>query len=225
MLVFVSSRPVTQYCGSAISSKRMRCFALVAAIFLANVSPAAAEDPEPLPAPTLPAPDPAPPAPAPAPARPAPVKKPAARPAPAPVRVTPAVSPVVVTPAPETTRRSAPVRAKRPAPKKRAVTSPVEPLRRLPIRDASAPRADETRLVLTAASIEADDGGFGAIDLVTAFWLGLAAALLIVAYVVRFAEVPQPFGMFLYERRSVLALIGVNMVAAAAICYLVVGTA
>jgi len=66
---------------------------------------------------------------------------------------------------------------------------------------------------------------FGTIDLVTAFWLGLAAALLIVAYVVRFAEVPQPFGMFLYERRSVLALIGVNMVAAAAICYIVVGTA
>ena len=37
-----------------------------------------------------------------------------------------------------------------------------------------------------------DDGGFGAFDLVTAFWLGLAAALLIVGYVVRFAEVPEP---------------------------------
>jgi hypothetical protein len=202
----------------------MRCFALVAAIFLANVSPAAAEDPEPLPAPTLPAPDPAPPAPAPA--RPAPVKKPAARPAPAPVRVTPAVTPAVVTPTPQTEpRRSTPVHAKRPARAKRAVTRPPQPIRRLPIRDAFAPRVDETTLVLTAASIGADDGGFGAIDLVTAFWLGLAAALLIVAYVVRFAEVPQPFGMFLYERRSVLALIGVNMVAAAAICYLVVGTA
>ncbi len=222
LLVFGSSRPVTQCCGSVISSKRMLCFALVAAIFVANVSPAAAEDPEPLPAPTLPAPDPAPPAPAPA--RPAPVKKPAARPTPAPVHVAPAVSPVVVTPAPQT-QRSAPVRAKRPARAKPAVTSPAEPIRRLPIRDASAPPVDETTLVLTAARLGETDGGFGAIDLVTAFWLGLAAALLIVAYVVRFAEVPQPFGMFLYERRSVLALIGVNMVAAAAICYLVVGTA
>ena len=105
------------------------------------------------------------------------------------------------------------------------MTSPAEPIRRLPIRDASAPRVDETALVLTAARIGEDDGGFGALGLVTAFWLGLAAALLIVAYAVRFAEVPQPLRVFLYERRSVLALIGVNMVFAAAICYLVVGTA
>ena len=105
----------------------------------------------------------------------------------------------------------------------KAAWSTTEPLRRLPIRDASAPRVDETTLVLTAARIGEDDGGFGAFDLVTAFWLGLAAALLIVGYVVRFAEVPQPLGVFLFERRSVLALIGVNMVFAAAICYLVVG--
>ena len=79
--------------------------------------------------------------------------------------------------------------------------------------------------MLTAARIGEDDGGFGAIGLVTVFWLGLAAALLIAAYAVRFTEVPQPFGMFLYERRSVLALIGVNMAAMAAICYLIVATA
>jgi hypothetical protein len=226
LLVFGSLRPMTQYCGSVISSKRMRCFALVAAIFVANVSPAAAEDPEPLPAPTLPAPDPAPPAPVPA--RPAPVKKPAARPAPAPApaRVAPAVSPAIETPAPQSQARpSTPVRAKRPSRTKPAATIPAEPIRRLPIRDASPPPLDETTLVLTAARIGEDDPGFGAIGLVAALWLGLAAALLVVAYVVRFAEVPQPFGMFLYERRSVLALIGVNMVAAAAICYLVVGMA
>jgi hypothetical protein len=223
LLVLGSSRPVMHYCGSVMSSKRMRCVALVAAIFVVTASPAAAEDPEPLPAPTLPAPDPAPPAPAPKPARPAQVKKPAA---PAPVRVAPAVVPAIVTPSPQTQPlRSAPVRAKRPTRAKRAVTSPAEPLRRLPIRDGSAPPVDETALVLTAARIGEDDGGFGALGLVTAFWLGLAAALLIVAYAVRFAEVPQPLRVFLYERRSVLALIGVNMVFAAAICYLVVGTA
>ncbi len=205
-----------------MSSKRVRCVALVAAIFVVAASPAAAEDPDPLPAPTLPAPDPAPPAPAPKPSRPAPVKKPkpAAKPAPAPVRVTPSVAPEVVAPAAQPQPpRSAPVRAKTRT--KHVVAT--QPLRRLPIRDASAPRVDETALVLTAARIGEDDDGFGTIGLVTAFWLCLAAALLIVAYVVRFAEVTQPFGMFLYERRSVLALIGVNMVAAAAICYLVVG--
>lgn len=105
------------------------------------------------------------------------------------------------------------------------VTSSAEPLRRLPIRDASTPRLQETALVLTAARIGEDDGGFGAIGLVTVFWLGLAAALLIAAYAVRFAQVPQPWAMFLYERRSVLALIGVNMAAAAAICYVIVATA
>src|SRR5687768_3467206 len=209
-----------------MSSKRMRCVALVAAIFVVAASPAAAQDPDPLPAPTLPAPDPAPPAPAPAPARPAPVKKPAARPAPAPAQVAPPVAPAVVTPAAETqSLRSAPVRAKRPTRTKRAVPSPVEPLRRLPIRDASTPRVEETALVLTAARIGEDDGGLGAIGLVTVLWLGLAAALLIVGYVVRFAEVPEPLGLFLYERRSVLALIGVNMAAMAGICYLIVATA
>ncbi len=213
-----------------MSSKRMRCVALVAAIFVVAASPAAAQDPDPVPAPPLPAPDPAPPAPpkpAPTRPRPAPVKKPAARPAPAPARVAPAVAPAIVTPAPQTQPlRSGPVRAKRAVRKKHVVvTTPAEPLRRLPIRDASAPPVDETTLVLTAARVGEDDGGLGAIDLVTAFWLGLAAALLIVPYVVRLAEVPQPLGVFLFERRSVLALIGVNMVLAAAICYLVVATA
>ena len=125
-------------------------------------------------------------------------------------------------------RRSFSRTCRRQPPKTRSLSRPRRfrhPIRRLSIRDATAPPVDETTLVLTAARIGEADGGFGAIDLVTAFWLGLAAALLIVAYVVRFAEVPQPFGMYLYERRSVLALIGVNMVAAAAICYLVVGTA
>lgn len=209
-----------------MSSKRLRCAALVAAIFVVAASPAAAQDPDPLPAPPLPAPDPAPPAPPPAPARPAPVKKPAAKPAPAPARVTPAVAPTIVTTPPTQPRRSAPVRAKSPTrAAKPVVASPPEPLRRLPIRDASTPHVEETTLVLTAARVGDDDGGFGAIGLVTVFWLGLAAALLILAYAVRFAEVPQPWGLFFYERRGVLALIGVNMAAMAAVCYVIVATA
>ena len=227
MSVLESPRPVTHNCGSVLSSKRMRCLALAAAIFLVAASPAAAQDPDPLPAPALPAPDPAPPAPpkkaAP---RPAPVKKPAARPTPAPVRVTPSVAPEVVVPAPQIQpRRSAPVRAKKVVRKKRVVVvKPAEPLRHLPIRDATAPRVEETALILTAARFGEDDGGLSAVAVVAAFWLALAAALLLVAYVAPFADVPQPLGVFLYERRSVLALIAVNMVAAAAICYLVVGT-
>jgi hypothetical protein len=213
-----------------MSSKTMRCVALVAAIFVVAASPAAAQDPDPVPAPPLPAPDPAPPAPpkpAPTRPRPAPVKKPAARPAPAPARVAPTVIPEVVAPAAQPQpRRSAPVRAKRAARTKHVlVTKPAEPLRRLPIRDASTPRIGETALVLTAAQVGEGDGSVGAIVLVAAFWLALAVALLVVASVAPFAEVPQPLGVFLYERRSVLALIGVNMLAAAAICYLVVAAA
>ena len=105
------------------------------------------------------------------------------------------------------------------------VTSPPQALRRLPIRDASVPRVEETTLVLTAARIGEDDAGFGAIGLVAVFWLGLAAALLILAYAARFAEAPQHWELFLYERRSVLTLIGVNMAAMAAICYVIVATA
>ena len=223
MLVLGSPRPVTHYCGSVLSSKECDCLALGAAIFLVAASPAAAEDTDPVPAPTLPAPDPAPPAPGPKPSRPAPVKKPAAKPAPA--HVAPAVAPAIVAPAPQTEPvRSAPVRAKTGVRKKHVVvTTPAEPLRHPPIRDASAPRVDETALVLTAARIGEDDVGVGRIAVVALFWLALAAALLIVAYVAPFADVPGPGRVFLYERRGVLALIGVNMVAAAAICYLVVG--
>lgn len=225
MSVLGSSRPVGHNCGSVMSSTRMRCLALAAAIFVVAASPAAAQDPDPLPAPPLPAPDPAPPAPAPTRPRPAPVKKPAARPAATPVRVVPSVAPEVVAPAPPTQLgRSAPVRTKRTVRKKQVVVAkPAEPLRRLPIRDASAPRVDETTLVLTAARIGDNDGGVGAIGVVAAFWLALAAALLVVAYLAPFADVPQPVAVFLYERRSVLALIAINMVAAAGICYLIVG--
>ena len=69
-----------------------------------------------------------------------------------------------------------------------------------------------------------DDGGFDGDRLSPRFWLGLAASLLVVASS-RVRSLPQPYGVFLYERRSVLALIGVNMLAVAAICYLVVATA
>jgi hypothetical protein len=119
------------------------------------------------------------------------------------------------------------VRAKRKTPRRAAVTKPVEELRRLPIRDASRPAPGETALVLAAAGFDpggdADDG-ISAIGLAAAFWLGLAAALLLIAYVTPFVAVPQPFGTFLYERRRQFVVIGMNMVATAAVCYLVVAT-
>jgi hypothetical protein len=82
--------------------------------------------------------------------------------------------------------------------------------------------------VLAAAGFDPggeEDDGIGAIALAAAFWLGLAAALLLIAYVTPFVVAPQPLGTFLHERRGQFALIGVNMVAAAAVCYLVVATA
>ncbi len=205
-------------------SKGIRCFALAAAIFVVAASPAAAQDPDPLPAPPLPAPDPAPPAPAPTRPKPAPAK-PAPKPAPAPV-----IAPAVVTPAPQTQAPApaAPVRAKKPAAKKKpAAPKPVEPLRHLPIRDASIPATGETALVLAAAGFvpAAKDDGLGTVALAAVFWLGLAVVLLLIAYIAPFEIVPQPFGTFLYEWRNHFALVGVNMVAAAVVCYLVIATA
>ena len=222
-----SSRPVTQNCGSIMSSKRMRCVALVAAIFVVAASPAAAQDPDPLPAPPLPAPDPAPPAPAPAPARPAPVKKPAARPAPTPTpaQVAPAVAPEIATPPAETQPlRAAPIRAKRPARRKEA--APVVPLRRLPIRDASMPAAGETTLVLAAfgASPRNSGDGVNPIALAATVLLSLALALMALAYFAPFVVDQQRFGPFLVDRRNQFLRVGGNMFAAAVVCYLVVAT-
>ena len=203
-------------------SKGIKCFALAAAIFVVAVSPAAAQDPDPLPAPPLPAPDPAPPAPAPTRPRPAPAK-PAAKPAPAPVRN---VAPAVVTPAPQAQPAPAvPVRAKKPAAKQKPAAP--EPLRYLPIRDASIPTSGETAVVLAAAGFApaAEDDGLSTVALAAVFWLGLAVVLLLIAYVAPFEIVPQPLGTFLYERRNHFALVGVNMVAAAVVCYLVIATA
>jgi hypothetical protein len=216
-LAFESSRPVTHR-RPLMSSKRMCCLAVAAAVFAAVASPAAAQDPDPLPAPTLPTPDPAPP---PARPRPTPVKpkpKPVVKAVPAPVRVAPSVSPATVTP-------TVVPRAKRPVRKKAVVVKPPEPLRRLPIRDASAPPPGETALVLTAAGFApaaGDDGGVGTIAIAAVLWFALALALLVVAYVAPVLAVPQPLGVFLYERRSAIALIGVYMVAAAAVAYVVV---
>ena len=121
------------------------------------------------------------------------------------------------------------MRAKKPAAKKKpAAPKPVEPLRHLPIRDASIPATGETALVLAAAGFvpaAKDDDGLGAVALAAVFWLGLAVVLLLIAYVAPFEIVPQPFGTFLYERRNHFALVGVNMVAAAVVCYLVIATA
>ena len=211
MSVLESPRPVTHNCGSLLSSKRMRCLALAAAIFVVAASPAAAQDPDPLPAPTAPG----------ARSRTAGARSEEGCPRPAPVKQ----------PGRETRARSCARYALGRARGRRArttdsaaplgsgacqesrtqepvvVVKPAEPLRHLPIRDATAPRVEETALILTAARFGEDDGGVGAIGLVAAFWLALAAALLLVAYVAPFADVPQPLGVFLYERRSVLALI------------------
>ena len=102
---------------------------------------------------------------------------------------------------------------------------PPEALRHLPIRDASISATDEKAMVLAAAgfgSAVEDDDGLGTIGLAAVFWFGLAVALLLSAYIAPFEVVPQPFGTFLYERRNQFALIGVNMVAAAVVGYLVV---
>ncbi len=186
---------------------------LVAALFVALASPAAAEEPAPEPAtPTLPDPDPAP-APAPKPARPAP-KKPAARPATTPRYVAPEVD----SPAPQT--RSVPsarVPAEPKAPAKPAVPKPAETIRHLPIRDSSIVRFDETPLVLAAAG-EDGGGGVSATALVAAIWLGLAGALLLIAYFAPLAAVAPR----LNDRRGQFALVGTNMVVAAAVGYFVV---
>jgi len=210
-----------------LSSKGIKCFALAAALFVAAVSPAAGQETEPLPAPPLPAPDPAPPAPAPTRPRPAP-PKPAAT-APAPVRTPRYVTPAVDNPVPQTRPAlSAPVRAKKPARKKvPAAAKPIEALRHLPIRDASIPATGERAVVLAATgfvpAVEHNDG-LGTIALAAVCWFGLAVALLLIAYVAPLQVVPQPLGGFLYERRNQFALVGVNMVAAAVVCYLVVVT-
>lgn len=233
MLVLESSRPVTHRGLPLLSSKRLRCLLLAAIVLVASAAPAAAQEPDPEPAPTLPAPDPAPPT-APAPPKPAaakPTPRPAA-PAPAPVR-TPApaqsryVPPAVLTPTPQAQSPSRPTRPKRVTRKQPAVSAPVEPLRRLPIRDASLP-SGETALVLAAFGVEpagSEDDGLGAIALAAAVWLGLAFALLVIAYVTPLLVSQPPFGPFLHERRSQFALVGANMVATAAVCYLVVSTA
>jgi hypothetical protein len=214
-----SSRPATCRRRRSRASKGLRCCALVAALFVGMVPPAAAQEPEPepTPTPTLPDPDPAPapaPAPAPKPARPAPAK-PAARPAPTP---TPRyVAPEVTSPTPRAESvRVAPVPAAPKAPAKPAVPKPAETIRHLPIRDSSIVRFDETPLVLAAAG--EDGGGVSATALVAVIWLGLAGVLLLVACVTPFLAVAGR----LNDRRGQFALIGTNMVVAAVVGYLVV---
>ena len=231
MLVLESSRPVTRCGRPLLSSKRLRCLVLAATLLVASAAPAAAQEPDPEPAPTLPAPDPAPPR-APAPAKPAaakPAPRPAPAPAPAPARpryVAPA--PAVVTPAPQVRARSQPARRKRVAQKQPAVAKQPETIRRLPIRDGLLPSQGETALVLAAFGVEparSEDDGLGPIALATAVWLGLALALLAIACLTPFLASQPPLGLFLHERRSQVALVGANMVATAAVCYLVVSTA
>jgi hypothetical protein len=209
-----SLRPATHRRRASRASKGLLCPVLVAALFVALASPAAAEEPAPEPAtPTLPDPDPAPaPVPKPAP------KKPAARSATTPRYVAPEVD----SPAPQTRSvPSAQVPAEPNAPAKPVVPKPAETIRHLPIRDSSIVRVDETTLVLAASGVvpaAQGDGGISATEVVAVLWLGLAGALLLIAYFAPLAVVAP----HLNDRRGQFALIGTNMVVAAAVGYFVV---
>ena len=114
-----------------------------------------------------------------APARPKPAPaKPAAKPAPAPVSQRRACGRHSRTSGPNLRLRS-PVRAKKPAAKQKPAAP--EPLRYLPIRDASIPTSGETAVVLAAAGFApaAEDDGLGTVALAAVFWLGLAVVLLL----------------------------------------------
>jgi hypothetical protein len=100
-------------------------------------------------------------------------------------------------------------------------TQPAEALRHLPIRDPSIVRVDETALVLAASGVvpaAQGDGGISATEVVAVLWLGLAGALLLIAYFAPLAAVEPR----LNDRRGQFALIGTNMVVAAAVGYFVV---
>ena len=231
MLVLESSPPVTRCGRPLLSSKRLRCLVLAATLLVASAAPAAAQEPDPEPAPTLPAPDPAPPR-APAPAKPAAAKqapRPAPAPTPAPARpryVAPA--PAVVAPAPQARARSQPARRKREAQKQPAAAKQPETIRPRLIRDGSLPSQGETALVLAAFGVEpatSEDGGLEPITLATAVWLGLALALLAIAFLTPLLASRSPVVLFLHERRNQVALVGANMVATAAVCFLIVSTA
>ena len=138
-----------------------------------------------------------------------------------------AIAPVVATPAPTVTPvdRPSPVRRTPAARKKPTVAKPAEPLRRLAIRDASLPAQARPTFVLAAFGGEQGEGGSnGPIALAAVAWLGLAVVLLALAYLTPLLVGRTTVGPFLYERRNQLALVGVNMVAAAAVCYIVVAT-
>lgn len=94
---------------------------------------------------------------------------------------------------------------------------PAETIRHLPIRDSSIVRLDETPLVLAAAG-EGGGGGVSATVLIAGVWLGLAGALLLVAFATPFVAAAAR----LNDRRGQFALIGTNMVVAAVVGYLVV---
>jgi hypothetical protein len=83
---------------------------------------------------------------------------------------------------------------------------------------------DETALVLAASGLvpaaKADSSGISTtvVFAVAGLWLGLAGALLLVAFVTPFVAAAAG----LNKRRGQFALIGTNMVVAAAVGYLVV---
>ena len=187
------------------------------ALLLALAPPATAQEPEPEPEPTtpvLPDPDPAP-AP-PKPARPAPAK-PAPRASPTPRYVAPEVALV----APVRQARSVPAAPARTKPKaraNRAVSKPAATIRHLPVRDSSIVRLSETALVLAAEGEGGGGGDFSATALVAGLWLGLAGALLLIAWATPYVALPAP----LNDRRGQLALMGANMFVVAGLGYFVV---
>jgi hypothetical protein len=229
MRLLDSWRPAIHRRGSFTFSRGTCCCLLAASLSAAAASPATAQEPEPEPAPppTLPAPDPAPPVPPRRAPTPAPPPPPAATPraAPSPRYVPPEV---VAPDSQPTFRPSPPERATPKAPVKAAAPKPVEPLRRLPTRDPPIVRI-ETLQVLSSAglvrSVDRDDvdGGLSAAVVAAGFWLGLASALLLVAFLTPLLAVGTPFGARLFGVRGRLAVIATNMILALVVGYLVVG--
>jgi hypothetical protein len=101
---------------------------------------------------------------------------------------------------------------------------PEEALRHLPIRDASIVRLDVKANVAGAVAVVSrgsGEDGVSATGIVVTVWLAFAAALLLVASLMRYLVAVDPLAP-LVDRRGQLALIGTNMIAVAVVGYLVV---
>ena len=225
MHVVESSRPVTHQNADRFRSSQEDALPLTRRGHAWSLwpTPAAAQEPDPEPAPTLPARGSCAACAAErrplrrSPRRPKPAPRPAA-PAPAPVQPR-YVPPVVATPAPQAQARASPparaeARASQAAGRSGCRWSRSAACRFATPRMASQGGDGASFLQPSAVDPAGSEGdeGFGAIALAAAVWLGLAAGLLVIAYLTPLLVSQPPFGPFLHERRNQFALIGANMV-------------